>query len=87
MKIYKVAVTEIYRKVVSVEAQNEQEAHQRAWDAWNNTEIILNMNDFEAAEMHVIDDGQEINSKKPDSFIEGHDYGFEKGKGTAKNER
>ncbi|MBR0251188.1 MAG: DpnD/PcfM family protein, partial [Synergistaceae bacterium] len=43
MKIYKVAVTEIYRKVVSVEAQNEREAHQRAWDAWNNTEIILDM--------------------------------------------
>ena len=89
MKIYKVAVTEIYRKVVSVEAQNEREAHQRAWDAWNNTEIILDMNDFEAAEMHVMDDGQEIDGGKTDSFIEGHDYGFEKrkGKGTAKNGR
>ena len=87
MKIYKVAVTEIYRKVVSVEAQNEQEAHQRAWDAWNNTEIILDMNDFEAAEMHVMDDGQKFDGGKTNSFIEGHDYGFGKGKGTAKNGR
>ena len=87
MKIYKVAVTEIYRKVVSVEAQNEQEAHQRAWDAWNNTEIILDMNDFEGAEMHVMDDGQELNNAKPYSFIEGHNYGLGKGKGTAKNDR
>ena len=89
MKIYKVAVTEIYRKVVSVEAQNEQEAHQRAWDAWNNTEIILGMNDFEAAEMHVMDDGQENGRGKypEDAYIEGYDYGFRKGRGTAKNGR
>ena len=85
MKIYKVAVTEIYRKVVSVEAHSEREAHQRAWDAWNNTEIILDMNDFEGAEMHVMDAGQEISEDKiPEaSFIKGHDYDFRKG--TAKN--
>ena len=64
MKIYKVAVTEIYRKVVSVKAQNEQEAHQRAWDAWNNTEIILDMDDFEGAEMSVLDDEQEAGGEK-----------------------
>ena len=51
MKVYRVAVTEIYRKVVSVEAHNEREAHQRTWDAWNNTEIILEENDFAGAEM------------------------------------
>ena len=50
MKVYRVAVTEIYRKVVSVEALSEREAHQRAWDTWNNTEIILDENDFEGAE-------------------------------------
>ena len=41
MKIYRVAVTETYRKVVSVEACNERKAHQRVWNAWNNTELIL----------------------------------------------
>ena len=88
-KIYKVAVTEIYRKVVSVEAQSEKEAHQRAWDAWNNTEIILDLEDFEAAEMHVMDKGQEVSEEKlsEDSYIKGYNYDFGKGKGTAKNGR
>ena len=89
MKVYRVAVTEIYRKVVSVEALSEREAHQRVWDAWNNTEIILDIDDFEGAEMHVMDEGQETCGEKfpADSFIKGHDYGFGKGRGTAKNGR
>ena len=58
MKVYRVAMTEIYRKVVSVEALNEREAHQRAWDAWNNTEVILGMDDFEGAEMDVLGEGK-----------------------------
>ncbi|MBQ3654090.1 MAG: DpnD/PcfM family protein [Synergistaceae bacterium] len=57
MRVYRVAVTEIYRKVVSVEAPTEKEAHRRAWDAWNNTEILLDFEDFEGAEMHVIGEG------------------------------
>ncbi|MBQ4432108.1 MAG: DpnD/PcfM family protein [Synergistaceae bacterium] len=61
--IYRVAVTEIYRKVVSVEARSEREAHQRAWDAWNNTEIILSMNDFDGAEMSVLGEGHETDGE------------------------
>ncbi len=91
MKIYKVAVTEVYRKVVSVQAKNENEAHQRAWDAWNNTEIILDIDDFEGAEMHVMEEIGEADGEKisEGSFIKGHDYGdeFDKGKGTAKSGR
>ncbi len=79
MKIYRVAITEVYRKVVSVPANSEQEAHQRVWDAWNNTEIILdNINDFEGAEMSVLGEGDIVSGEK---LIEGFDYG----KGTAKN--
>ena len=78
--IYRVAVTEIFRKVVSVEARSEREAHQRAWDAWNNTEIILSMNDFDGAEMSVLGEGHETDGGK---FIEGVNYA----KGTAKNGR
>lgn len=93
MKIYKVAVTEIYRKVVSVKAINERDARQRTRDAWMNTEIILDMNDFEGAEMHVLDDGKEIDGeifsdKSVIDFYEDkqeHDDG--RGKGTAKNGR
>lgn len=80
MKTYRVAVTEIYRKVVSVQAQNEQDAHQRAWDAWKNTEIILGMDYFDGAEMYVLGEGHGDNSGK---YIEGFNYG----KGTAKNGR
>ena len=81
MKIYRVAITEVYRKVVSVPAQSEQEAHQRAWDAWNNTEIILDsIDDFDGAEMSVLGEGHEISG---DNLIEGFDYG----EGTAKNGR
>ena len=61
--IYRVAVTEIFRKVVSVEARSEREAHQRAWDAWNNTEIILSMNDFDGAEMSVLGEGHETDGE------------------------
>ena len=77
MKVYKVAVTEIYRKVVSVEAHNERAAHQRAWDAWNNTEIILDMSDFAGAEMDVLCEG---NENSEDKIIEGFNYGKEAAK-------
>ena len=79
MKIYKVAVMEVYRKVVSIQAKNEKEAHQRAWDAWNNTEIILDQDDFEGVEMSVLSESKDTG----ENFIKGHDYG----KGTAKNGR
>ena len=64
MKKYRVAVTEIYRKVVSVEALTERNAHQRAWDAWNNTEIILDIDDFDGAEMHVLGEESETCGEK-----------------------
>ena len=79
MKVYRVAMTEIYRKVVSVEALNEREAHQRAWDAWNNTEVILDEDDFAGAEMDVLGEGYETGGGK---IIEGVDYG----KGAATND-
>ena len=72
MKIYRVAVTETYRKVVSVEAHNEREAHQRAWDAWNNTELILDEDDFAGAEMDVLG---EAHKGSGDNVIKGFSYG------------
>ena len=79
MKIYKVAVMEVYRKVVSIQANNENEAQQRARDAWNNTEIILSEDDFEGVEMSVLSESKETDG----NFIKGHNYK----KGTAKNGR
>lgn len=42
MKIYKVSVMEVYRKVVSIQANNEREAYQRACDAWQNADGVPN---------------------------------------------
>ena len=58
---YKVAVTELLRKVVLVEAKSEEEAHRRASDAWQNGEYTLGLEDFQGAEFHVLGetDGEE----------------------------
>ena len=53
-KNYKVAVTELLRRIVVVPAASEAEAHKRASDAWQNGEMILNERDFDGAEFHVI---------------------------------
>ena len=60
-KKYRVAVTELLRKVVVVEAKNEAEAHRRASDAWQNGEYLLDGRDFDGAEFHVLgeSDGEE----------------------------
>ena len=80
MKIYKVSVTEVYRKVVSVKALNEQAAQDRALDAWKNTELILDMdNDFDGVEVYAVDDGQDIDYNIPE------DKTVFLGKGTLKN--
>lgn len=59
MNNYKVAVMETLRKVVTVEAANEREAHRRVADAWKNGEVILTCEDFTGAEFCVVgeDDG------------------------------
>lgn len=54
MNHYKVAVMETLRKVVTVEAANEREAHRRVADAWKNGEVILTCEDFTGAEFCVV---------------------------------
>ena len=46
MKRYYVSVTEHLNKVVSVDAESENEAVQKVQDAYNNSEIILCSDDF-----------------------------------------
>ena len=60
-KKYRVAVTELLRKIVVVEASDEKEAHRRASDAWQNGEYLLDGRDFDGAEFHVLSesDGEE----------------------------
>lgn len=69
-KRYKVAVTEVYRKVVTVLASNEHEALQRVDDGWMNGELILSDDDFSGMEVCALDQGngeealQKIESKE-----------------------
>ncbi|MCD8098038.1 MAG: DpnD/PcfM family protein [Lachnospiraceae bacterium] len=61
-KIYRVAIVEVLRRVVTVEAEDEFEAHQRVSDGWYNSEYILDSEDFDGAEFHV------LGEKADDSF-------------------
>ena len=60
---YRVAITETRRKVVEVEARTPREAHIRARDAYNNTEIVLDDSNLEGAEYHVLGDDEYTNYK------------------------
>ena len=63
-KQYRVAVTELLRKVVVVEAANEAEAHQRVSDAWQNGEYMLDGKDFDGAEFHVLGESDGTEDKR-----------------------
>ncbi|GEM_PF-2297938 len=71
MKIYKVTITETLKKGVSVRAENKQEAEQRALDAWRNTEIILEPEDFDGVTVIAEDDGSEDNGSMPHDTVIG----------------
>ena len=58
-KQFKVAVTEYLRKIVTVEAETESEAHKRVSDAWQNGEYLLDGRDFDGAEFFVIGEADE----------------------------
>lgn len=57
MKRYYVSVTETLNKVVSVDAESEKEAVQKVQDAYNNSDIILDSDNF-AGEMIEAEDDQ-----------------------------
>ena len=62
-KEYKVLITETLQKTVIVEAGSEAEAHTRVSDAWKNAEYILDSDNFQGVEFHVLgeadgDDGE-----------------------------
>lgn len=56
MKKYYVSVTEISNKVVSVDAESEEEAVQKVQDAYNNSEIILDSDNFCGETVETEDD-------------------------------
>ena len=58
MKRYYVSVTETLNKVVSVDAESEKEAVQKVQDAYNNSEIILDSDNYCGKTVEVEDDQQ-----------------------------
>lgn len=46
MKRYYVSVTETLNKVVSVDAESEEEATQKVQDAYDNCDIVLDSDNF-----------------------------------------
>ena len=52
--LYKVLITETRQRPVCVEAQNAQEAHRRAIDAFENVEFMMDSDDVEGVEAHVV---------------------------------
>ena len=57
MRQYKVLVTETFQKLVAIEAESAEDARQRAEDAWRNTEYILDIDDFQDVNFHVVEMG------------------------------
>lgn len=57
MKYY-VSVTETLNKVVSVDAESEKEAVQKVQDAYSNSEIILDSDNFCGETVEAEDDQQ-----------------------------
>lgn len=57
MTDYRVAITETRRRVVTVAASSEREAHGRAMDAWRNGEVVMDAEDFEGVEAYVVGEG------------------------------
>ncbi len=70
-KQYRVAVTELLRKVVVVEAADEEEAHQRVSDAWQNGEYLLDGKDFDGAEFHVLGESDGLEEDKSLEHVDG----------------
>ena len=58
MKRYYVSVIETLKKVVSVDADSENEAVQKVRDAYNDSDIVLDYENF-SGEMIELDDDQE----------------------------
>ena len=56
MKRYYVSVTETLNKVVSVDADSENEAVQKVQDAYNNSDIILDSENFSFERIELGDD-------------------------------
>jgi hypothetical protein len=68
-----VLITETLQKTVIVEAESEAEAHTRVSDAWKNAEYILDSDNFQGVEFHVLGEADGDAGNKDLDRIEGKD--------------
>ena len=64
MRKYDVTITEILRKNVEVEAENYEEAERIVREKWENSEYILDADDFKSVEYNAIERKTEKESVK-----------------------
>ena len=55
MPKFSVEITETLQKVITVEAENEQEALWKVEDMWKNGECILDSENFTGADFCIVD--------------------------------
>ena len=55
MSKFNVEITETLQKIITVEAENEQEALWKVEDMWKNGECILDSENFMGADFHIFD--------------------------------
>lgn len=67
MKRYYVSVTETLNKVVSVDAESENEAVKKVKDAYNNSDIVLDYGNY-AGEMIEVENDQEYWSDSENNY-------------------
>lgn len=68
MKRYYVSVTETLNMVVSVDAESEEEAVRKVQDAYDNSDIILDSDNF-AGEHIELDEDQELWREDGDDLL------------------
>lgn len=59
MKRYYVSVTETLNKVVSVDAESKEEAVRKVQDAYDNSDIILDSDNFAGEHIELDEEDQE----------------------------
>ena len=67
MKRYYVSVTETLNKIVSVDAESENEAVQKVQDAYDNSDIVLDAENYTGKVIEIEPD-QEFCSDYDDSY-------------------
>ena len=75
-KEFRVLITETIQKTVIVEAGSEEEAHQRVSDAWKNAEYLLDAENFQGVEFHVLGESNGEEDKRVDR-VDGKNTGVD----------